>query len=218
MTGKNLLLELEEQAQNEEEASELFTFSKGLKISIPNRSLALKLYQFGILSKRLEEKRKFGWVARFLLPLSVSLTGFLFCTAVVIYASKNSLPGDYLYPIKQASEAVLSLVNQHYKDESPVRRSAEIESLIERNNSAEAEKTLKSYQNQVKTLPESDKKEVIQKSEENLRQAEKSARGEIKKEIDKTLNGGSVKGLEIESHKTKPQEKQSPELRKTGEK
>lgn len=202
MEDKELLKELQEVA-NEKEAEELFNLAQKLqKEGQIERSWALKYAQ---LEKILGEKQKRPWHwPAFFGPALAFVFLVVFSASSAIFA-QSSLPGEPLYPIKRASEKVITIINPNFAKEIPVRRSQEVKDLLEKKKGKEVKETLKEFRSESKKSGTSDQNKV-NKSLNNLEEAKKSSDEENRSEIEKVIeevrsqNSGSstqeVKGEE----------------------
>lgn len=178
---ERLIKELKEEGASEKEANELTLFSKNIGNLMEferSEELKLKFLKNALVSSKNNFSKKYAFIALFSLLL---LLGF----SSVVSAQKSS-PGDKLYPVKIASENVLSFINPSFKSEIIKRRSEEIKGLSGKSNSKEFHQTVQTYE---KELNENKgiKIEDIQESRKNLEEAREGSLDENKEDLEKVI-------------------------------
>jgi hypothetical protein len=120
--------------------------------------------------------------------LQFSAAGIVVVLLVSLVAlSQSSLPGNWLYSVKRASESSLALVDPSYKGTIMMRRSQEVKTLIARHAAAtQVLATLADYQTAAAAYQTADYS-VFSDCKQNLQTAEIQASPEEKQAIAATL-------------------------------
>lgn len=204
---KNLINELKEEGALEKEAEELAYFSKNLSNVLNfERSLETKIR---FLEKagnvNLSSNRNFLFMYK---PLFASILGaFLLLGFATVVSAQDSLPGQPLYPVKRATENVVSLINPSFNSEILMRRSREIKHLVDPsnktndNNYLNVKNAIKDYENELDEHKNIDKR-TIEESKINLEEAKENSTEENKQEIEDV-----IRRTETESTPTSSEEK-----------
>lgn len=126
----------------------------------------------------------------------------LFIGFATIVNAQKSIPGESFYPLKLASENVITSINPKFKDEVIVRRSEEIKKIVEQKKDSNLLKeTIKEYK---KELEYEERDEVkVEESRKNLEQAKEKSSDEDKKEIESVLEQTGHKEEEQKNEKVK---------------
>jgi hypothetical protein len=183
-----IILELEDAGASKKEAEELSLLSQNISnLFKVERSVIVKNQFLGSLTKNQETQYSFArkWLV---IPLLIILS-VIFLGSYTVASAQKSLPGEPLYPVKILSENIAAAVVPGFKGEILQRRSEEIKTLSQQNNSQNSvnlQKTINSYE---KTLKEDGGISAtnIEESRKNLEEASKSASLENKKEIENVI-------------------------------
>lgn len=189
MIETKLLEELISAGATQKEASELTEFVQTLQKPSLTRSLEFKESQAERLVEKLGKQRNFN-IRKLFTPVAIAAASLSVAT-ISAFAAQSSLPGDPLYPVKRLTETVIQTVDPKFQEQLPVRRSAEVESLVQNKKSSTLIKqTIEDLNKSRKQSPVINNKDV----QNNLRQAEEKATGETKTEIKKAIEEGKVEG------------------------
>lgn len=179
---KNLIKDFKKEGALEKEAEDFAFLSKNLSNlynfersqDLKNKFLDQNIY---FRNKYFVSKQMFATV----ILLLVLLLGF---TSVV--SAQNSLPGQPLYPVKIASENIISAINPSFKSEILKRRSEEIKELSDKKDGANFHNTVNEYE---KELNENKKinPQKIEESRKNLEEAQKNSLEENRKDLERML-------------------------------
>lgn len=176
----NIINELKAEGASDKEAEELFLFSKnmGNLLDIERSDIHKNKFIRQITPQKNKTRRMYYFATIFSLVL---LFGFS-----SIVGAQNSLPGDKLYPVKIASENIVSLIKPSFKNEIIKRRSVEIKDLSGKNSSKEFHETVKNYEKELNENKDIDAKGV-EESRKNLEDARKDSLENNKEELEKII-------------------------------
>lgn len=176
----NLINELKAEGASDKEAEELFLFSKnmGNLLDIERSDIHKNKFIRQIVPQKNNTRKMYYFATVFSFVL---LFGFS-----SIVEAQNSLPGDKLYPVKIASENIVSLIKPSFKNEIIKRRSIEIKDLSKKNNSREFHETVENYARELSENKNIDAKDM-EESRKNLEDARKDSLEDNKEDLEKII-------------------------------
>ncbi len=195
---KKLKKELKDEGALENEADDLALFSKNLSnLYSFKRSESLKTKFLNQSTKNFNKNyfSKKIFASAFLSVLL--LLGF-----VSVVSAQKSLPGQRLYPLKIASENIISALDPSFKSEILKRRSEEIKQLSGENNSNNLKNAVKDYQEELDHTKKISPKQIVE-TKKNLEDAQKNTTQENKKEIENAIIQTQNKQEEIQNSEVK---------------
>lgn len=187
-TPQTLIDELREAGADPAEAAALGGVARQLKtLPRPTRPAAVNSHQLWA-SIQASAHRNPAW--RYLLPIPAAVSLALMGAATLAFAAQQSLPGDFLYPIKQSLESVEVRLIPGQRSTLAVRQSKDIKQSVEKhpNNPRPALTPLLNNLQHAATshqLPtnKNDQEQIRQ----NLEEAQRHTSGSLRATIDRTL-------------------------------
>lgn len=182
------IAEFKEAGASKNEAEELSLLSKNISNLLKiERSETVKNKFLDSLLEREQIRQPF--FRKWLVVPILAVLCLAFLGSYTIARAQQSLPGQPLYPVKILSENIAATVVPSFKGEILQRRSEEIKTLSEQNNSQNPQNLQKTINSYEKTLQQDGgiSANSLDESRKNLIDASKSASLENKKEIENII-------------------------------